>query len=470
MTIPAASLTVRDGALGIVPEDASSIPAIVGIASSGNTEEVQSFSDIQSLKAHYGQGPLVEAAALVLAVAGGPVRCVRIDGSVAGAVGAVTHTGGGATVTPSGTPNDAYLVVVEIIAGGAVGTATFRYSLDDGETWSEEISTAASYEVPDTGIVLAFDSTAEEFVADETYEFGCTPTGYNSTDLGTALDALLSSELAFGFIFIVGVAADIAGAATLAAAVDTKLTTAASAHRYVFAVMECPFDPETEGIGDVTAGFSGVGSTRVGICADAVLLTSVLSGRGYRRTAAWPVVARLAASDLQVDPGRVIDGALPGITAVARDERKSPGLYDAGFLTVRTWVGRTGYYCTGGVLKTSSSTSDYRRLSNRRVMDRGSTVTYEALVRYINDTVRVDPDTGFIDERDAKAIEAYVTAQLEAALVATGAASSVAATVKRDENILSTSNLTVSIRIVPLGQITSITADIGFENPALAVS
>ena len=67
---------------------------------------------------------------------------VDISGSTQGAV----SDGGTAppTVTLAGTPLGAYTLKIEIVAGGAVGAATFRFSTDGGSTWSETHVTAAS--------------------------------------------------------------------------------------------------------------------------------------------------------------------------------------------------------------------------------------------------------------------------------------------------------------------------------------
>ena len=73
---------------------------------------------------------------------GGTSDRVDISGSTQGAV----SDGGTAppTVTLAGTPLGAYTLKIEIVAGGAVGAATFRFSTDGGSTWSETHVTAAS--------------------------------------------------------------------------------------------------------------------------------------------------------------------------------------------------------------------------------------------------------------------------------------------------------------------------------------
>ncbi len=67
---------------------------------------------------------------------------VPVTGSV---MGAVVPTGGGPTVTLAGVPSDAWDLKFEILTTGALDAATFRWSTDDGSTWSEPfvVTTAA---------------------------------------------------------------------------------------------------------------------------------------------------------------------------------------------------------------------------------------------------------------------------------------------------------------------------------------
>jgi hypothetical protein len=114
--------------------------------------------------------------------------------------------------------------------------------------------------------------------------------------------------------------------------------------------------------------------------------------------------------------------------------------------------------------------SDYAFVQNRRVMDRAATVARQAMIPYVNADFRVDAVTGFIDEREAVAIESRITRALEGDLVATGRATRVQVQVKRDDNLISTQTLNVRIRVIPKSYARFITLDLGFENPALAAA
>lgn len=96
-------------------------------------------------------------------------RFVRGVATIASVASAVTKSGTGPDVTLTGTPTLTASIVLKMILGGAVATATFQYSLDGGTTWSTTKTTAATYAIPGTGITAAFASGT--YVADDTYSF-----------------------------------------------------------------------------------------------------------------------------------------------------------------------------------------------------------------------------------------------------------------------------------------------------------
>lgn len=147
-----------------------------------------------------GGGTLPQNGVLVLqvraetagAVNVGPGAINRILTSLPGVqasnwFGPVRHVGTGTgTVTPAPIvePEGAADVIVTIKDPGGVGAATFRYSLDGGETDNGvDLATAATYDIAEAGIRLHFDGT---FVAGDTYTFD--PTNW-LTQVGTPVES-----------------------------------------------------------------------------------------------------------------------------------------------------------------------------------------------------------------------------------------------------------------------------------------
>jgi hypothetical protein len=477
--IPDATLTVTDGALGAIePEDASS--ATIGSCSAGTINTLYAFTDTKDLSDTLGTGPAVEAAAHKLSIGGGTVFVVRVDNtSTPGTNGSVTHNGTGVSVmSVSGAPFDAYKVRVTIVLGGtnpAAGTATFKYSVDGGDNYSGEIAlpTSGSYPITGTGLTLAF--TAASLVAADTYSFDSVAPGYNSTELTTAWNALVADPRTWKFCHITGAASSAANQATIATAVGALLTTAETNYRFTYAILEMPdLGDGTTGDAASIAAYASFAHSRIMQCAGFCELTSIVSGRIHKRSAAWPIAARRHKAPISESSMRVKSGSLPGVVSLYRDELLHRGLDAARFATLRTHVGRAGFWITEGKMMAAQG-SDYGLVQRREVMDRACTIGRSAMVEELGDGLRVNPANaasrpGMIDERDARAIESEILAKVAEAVLAVGALlRSLGATVNRTDNIISSNLVRAKIRVLPKAYANNMSADIGFENPALDI-
>jgi hypothetical protein len=83
---------------------------------------------------------------------------LSLTGDDVGSNSVVVQTGEGPAVTVSGVVTGADAAfLLEITTGGHRGTADFKWSLDDGDTWeAESVSTGASVALGSTGVTAAF--------------------------------------------------------------------------------------------------------------------------------------------------------------------------------------------------------------------------------------------------------------------------------------------------------------------------
>lgn len=89
--------------------------------------------------------------------------------------GMTYQTGLGPACVISGTAAAGTSVVVDIDKGGAVGVATFRYSLDGGTTWlAEDTLTAGSNSIGTTGLTMTW-GTSEVLVLGAKYAWTNVP-------------------------------------------------------------------------------------------------------------------------------------------------------------------------------------------------------------------------------------------------------------------------------------------------------
>lgn len=559
MSLPDVQVNIQDPGLGIVPPGAGRTQAKLMVCQAGTPNTVYSAGTVKSARDQVGSGPMLQAVAQVLGVAGGPVLMVPVLASTYGTVtGAFALTGGGSgTVTGSkgpeqvvkvrigtgglpgvftfqiaigsgaygalitsaadpyslqvpgqqftklvfgnftyvaadvytigldgivvrtgsGTstalnssthsPVDSYDIWTEITTSGALGVGSFRYSLDGGSNWSGSILLPAAgvYVLPGAGVVLTFAGT---FTVGDLYKGTATPPSSSGADVTAAFTALLANPSEWGFAHVGGTPASAAAAATLAATVAAQMDLAQASYRFVRAIIECP---AAEGDSVVAAAFASFAHPRIGVCVGDVYLVSPVTGLVDKRNLAWAYTARLSAIKLSSHPGQVDGknngGALRNVRSIVRDEFATPGLDAARFVTARTVIGLAGYYITRGKMMALPS-SDFSNIMNCRVMDRACTVERAAMLFFMNLDVRIDPDTGHIDERDALSMEAVCQSKLEADLLGdNGEASAVTVAVSRADNLLSTSTLNTEVSVIPKGYTETIKMAIGFKNPAL---
>jgi hypothetical protein len=391
---------------------------------------------------------------------------------VTGTVSASVPAGGPATITQVSSPLDAYKLQVKIALAGALATAQFTYSLDGGSVVSSPITTAASYVIPNTGIVLGFSAAA--YVATDTYSATCSPPTFTSSAAQAAIEAAFADGTAFEGIHIVGTTDTSANAAVIATMLESEVQSAATTLlRYVWGVCECP---TVEADATVKAALASFVSTtgRVSIAIGQCDLLSRDNALTMIRSIAWPYCTRLASTRMSEHPGKVMLGSLTGVSDIypTFGGASCADTFDsARFVTARRITGMPGLYITRGQTM-SLPTSDYSRIMNVRVANRAATIAQTAFTYFLNNDWRIDPDTGKLDARDAIVLEGQVLNQLRTALIgepgsATDEVSSVSVALNPDNNMLSDSTLGAAISIVPKGYGEQINVGIGFVNPQI---
>lgn len=478
MPLPGISRTIKDGGLGLADADPSEICIKVGVCTLGTNNVLEFFADPDALKTARGQGPVVDSAIYHLLIAGGVVGVLKVNSSIAGTATAVSVSRGApgdstGTMTTSGAPNDAYDVKVEITKQGtniAAGTAAFKYSLDGGDNYSDEIAlpTGGTYLLGDTNVTLTFvnGGGGTSFKVGDVHSFTCTAPGYSSTDLNAALDALRTTyaETEFGFVHIVGQAASSAGAATIATAADVKMTAEQNVHRYTFALVEWPDES------DATIQASVAAFTSARIVPIAGFCELLANNKLLKRSAGTVVAARLSQQRISRDLGRTKPdtegGPIQGVTKIYRDEGTTPGLDDYGFTTLRTYAGQRGFYITHGRMRVAAG-SDFKFTQYRRVMDRACAITHSTLFPHLNDDEFITKADGTLDELDARNLESELNSALRNGLVSERHVSDAYCVVNRQENMAQTLKLKVKTRIRPKGYAKFIEEEIGFENVSL---
>lgn len=414
VAIPSSEISFVDGGLGIVGAGVDGVSAKIGVCSSGVAGTTYTFrgTDTASVVATLGSGPLVDAVIEHLIYSKGKtVYAHKATATTAGTSSAVTASGGGPTVSLTGAPYDQSESIIEIVAGGAVGTSTFRYSLDGGDTYSDIYATTSTYLLP-SGVTANF--AAGTYVADETYSWTDTAPAMTTTNVGTAFDALIVSPLAFEFVHVVGQAADASAAATMAATISTKITSAHAAKKYIWAMMEAP---AVDKAGLITS-FASVEDKWLMICGGFCELAQQRNSTFPKRSIARLAAPRIARNPLSVHIARnETDSDLDAISGIVKlvpdgaaastgyhDEDATPGLNAARFTTARTIAGRTGFYFTNGLML-SSLTSDFQQVQYVRILLAAARTYYAWSLTNLASRIRKNATTGYIAASAADSFE-----------------------------------------------------------------
>jgi hypothetical protein len=164
--LPDATVTIRDGSLGIVPTSTASTQMKLGVAAIGFVNTIYSVSDPTALtKAIGNTGPLAESAAQLLVSAGGPVMVVPVNPSTYGTASATVKFGTGAeTLVVAAKP--AVQILAKCTLGGALGVSTWAYSVDGGVTYSSSSVSAATVMVPNATLTTLAHGAGTAVIGD----------------------------------------------------------------------------------------------------------------------------------------------------------------------------------------------------------------------------------------------------------------------------------------------------------------
>ncbi|NHM25461.1 DUF2586 family protein [Desulfofundulus sp. TPOSR] len=472
MPLPDVTVKILDGGLGMLPPGTSGLHAKVGVSSAGTVGEIVSVTDPGKIADLFGTGPLANALYDSFAAGARLVYAVRANGDIPGQIGTVTKTKTGqGDLNVTGSPLDAYELVVEIVDPGAKNVATFRYSLDGGDTFSAKITvpTALTYEIPGTGLTLNFSEYVTDpnnsFLAGDRYTCRTTAPRPSVNSVNAAIDTLLNSKYLYEFIHAVG-----DSDAAMWAALAAKAAEAETRYRYIHFLSEARGPESTETVDQwvsaLLAEKSGFASTRVSICAGRFELVDMGTGRIVDRNGAGIYAGRVSSIPVQRSPGEVMEGPLPAVVRL-----NPPGINDghilaldeAGFVTFRQYIGLSGLYVTNGRMA-AEPTSDFQYVELRRVMDKACAQVRAAALRL--EHAEIDPTNM---EKSLSAAEAQLTAPLDNMVGAREIARG-RVVIPRDQDVLATSKIRVKVRIVPMAIMRWIELEIGFENPFRAAA
>jgi hypothetical protein len=394
-----------------------------------------------------------------------------------------------ATLTPSGTPNDAYEIRVEFLTSGTVGTAgiTYRYSLDGGRTFTAALalgvanSIALSDGSESSGVSIALGAGTLD--GGDKITFNTTGPEWQGSDASTGLTALRSSNLLWSFLHGVGTVD-----ASKAGTIGSILAGWAAKTKFAFAMLSArdwgsTREPETSWITRLLAAWNAYSDTRIAIGAGYGRITCPVTGRQNRRPVTWPAVSRVVSVNPQVDLAQKSLGSLSSDVRIhdtttgallEHDARINSALHDGRFITFRTYEDEPGVFFTRGNLMGPSN--DIQRLAYRRVLNIVNEVYQKAMIEQLESPfrrwgprVKAPFKPGDIHEADAKRIELAIKTALRSQVVATGMVSDIEVRLNRTPISIGPGQwrLECDVKITGLGYIDNVVGRVGFIDPVL---
>lgn len=135
-------------------------------------------------------------------------------------------------------------------------------------------------------------------------------------------------------------------------------------------------------------------------------------------------------------------------------------LSNRGYIFARKYIGKSGSYFNDSATAVSE-TSDYAFIENGRTIDKAMRGINIALTDYLNSPLIVDPDTGFLFGITTANIRNSASNPLQQ-IVIDGDLSGFEVIIDPDQDVLTTSSIELTVKLVPIGTAREIIVNIGY--------
>lgn len=464
--------TVEDGNLGRNSSTGTKAQVKIGVSSVESSSPILITNTMKpdKIKEKLGCTPLADACIDATENGLKTIYAFPMKADIKGTVSEVTHTGSGAgSFEVKGEPVNDFTVVVEITGTGNTNEGSFRYSIDGGNNYSDDITIPLSgkYESVETGITFEFEDISEDtksFVEGDVYSFQTTaPTMSNSSVL-RAVEKLQSFNKEAEVCHIVGTSGK-----TLWAALQTMADELMEIYKkpilFLCEARACGAD---ETIDDYLKSMEeerkGIRSKYVCVCASygiyvrkdlrtqLINMAGVISGiiGQAKESLSIGYVGNFPISSaklLKLYPEEISDGYDKELDAM-------------GYTVIRQYVGKEDFYISNGNVM-SPAGSDFPYVENVRVLNR--------IVRQVcmaaTDMVQCEVDPNDLEGSIAP-IQAHLNIPVEYCIRDKVISSGEVTISTENLNILADEKLDVSVEWVPMGTARTFNLNFKVNNPA----
>ena len=200
------------------------------------------------------------------------------------------------------------------------------------------------------------------------------------------------------------------------------------------------------------------------------LIGDTESGKGC---AVGLLLGRLSQIGVDKEAGRVKDGAL-AITDAYLDTTKIDlneslaavrSIETKGWITFTNYVNKSGYFFTNAWTATAR-TDDFDRLARVRIIQKAERIVYDTYLNEILDDIQLDATTGQLSTNAAKYYQNLIQSAIDGQLLANGEISGLSVQIDPTQDVLSTGEVCIELRLVPDAYANSFKINLGYDNPA----
>lgn len=461
------NISITDGGLGSATETGEGVHIKIGaspVVASGYIT-IRGSMDHKKIKELLGNCPLADSVMDSVFAGSNLIYCYPVVPSVAGIISEVTAVKSGTgTMTAEGAPTNEFNAIVEIQNSGELNVATFVYSLNAGETYSEEITVplAGDYEINDSGITLKFAVAAGQgFVAGDKFSFTTAAPALNNQDVLETLDKIKNINKNYEYIHVVG-----PGSQALWASLSIEADKFFSTYKYpIFFVSETRNMRETdisvdEYVQSLITERQAIANKYIQVVS-ARAMSNKMDGSVKDVNCAGIVCGLYSRARVSQSIGETREFPIRGITKLMPEGIENyhiESLDEAKYLTLRQYIGLDGYYVTNAKMMCPDG-SDYTYAERIRVSNKlTKQVRAKALLE-----LQKEVDMANVDKSLAVTAE-FIQEPVDLA-VENKEISSGRIIIPEGQDILGTEKLNLIIRYVPKGHYREIDIDLGIERP-----
>ncbi len=461
------NVNVTDGGLGSTGTVGEGVHIKIGASSivSPDYITIRSSMSHKKIKELLGSSPLADSVMDSIDAGSNLIHCYPVSPAVPGTIGEVTaiKTGTG-TMTAEGEPSNEFNIIVEIQNPGELNIATFSYSLNAGETFSEEITVplAGKYEVPGTGVSLNFTVPAGQgFATGDKFSFTTAAPAMNIQNVLDTLEKVKNIKKDYESIHIVG-----PGNKALWAALSAEADKFSSKHKYPIFFISETRNIKSDDI-SIDSYVQALLTERQGIANTQI---QVVSARGLNQkmdgtvkdvNCAGIVCGLYARARVSQSIGETREFPVTSIKKLLPEgieDYHIESLDEAKYLTFRQYIGLEGFYVTNAKMMCPDG-SDYTYAERARVSNKLSKqVRAKALLELQKEIDAEDV------EKDLAVTAEFIQEPIDKA-VENKEISSGRIIIPEGQDILGTEKMDLKIRYVPKGHNRAIDIDLGIEKP-----